>query len=173
MSGALVVIVLVALERLGELIYSAQNTKALRARGAVEIGRAHYPLIVLLHAAWLVSLIVFLPKPSSLHWSWLAVFIVLQAFRIWVLASIGRYWTTRILTLPAAPLVRRGPYRFLRHPNYVVVVGEIAVLPLVFGEVGVAIVFSILNGFMLAWRISVEDQALAARRDVAKATFGT
>jgi methyltransferase len=172
MSGALVVIVLVALERLGELIYSAQNTKALRARGAVEIGRAHYPLIVLLHAAWLLSLVVFLPKPALLHWSWLVVFIVLQAFRIWVLASIGRYWTTRILTLPDAPLVRRGPYRFLRHPNYLVVVGEIAVLPLAFGEVGVAIVFSILNGLMLAWRISVEDRALALRRDAVKATFG-
>lgn len=172
MSAAIIVIVLVALERLAELIYSARNTRALLARGAVEIGRSHYPVMVLLHAAWLVSLVVFLPRPPSLHWGWLGVFIVLQALRIWVLASLGPYWTTRILTLPDAPLVRKGPYRFLRHPNYVIVVCEIATLPLAFGEVGVAIAFSILNAAMLAWRITVEDRALALRRHKTKAISG-
>jgi len=165
MSAALLIIGLVALERLVELIYSARNTRALLARGAVEIGRAHYPLIVLLHAAWLVSLIVFLPNPTPLHWIWLAFFFVLQGMRIWVLTILGPYWTTRILTLPGAPLVRKGPYRFVRHPNYAIVVGEILSLPLAFGEVTVAIIFSLLNAAVLAWRISVEDQALAARRD--------
>jgi methyltransferase len=169
MSAAIIVIVLVALERLAELIYSARNTQALRKRGAVEIGRSHYPVMVLLHAAWLVSLVIFLPKEPSLHWTWLAAFVVLQALRIWVLASLGPYWTTRILTLPDAPLVRKGPYRFLRHPNYIIVVGEIASLPLAFGEFGVAIAFSIPNAAMLAWRITVEDRALALRRDKTKA----
>jgi methyltransferase len=166
MSAAIIVIVLVALERLVEMIYSARNTRALLARGAVEIGRAHYPLIVLLHAAWLVSLFVFLPNPAPLHWGWLAAFIALQALRIWVLVTLGPYWTTRILTLPGAPLVRKGPYRFLRHPNYAIVVGEIVSLPLAFGEVPVAVVFSLLNAAVLAWRISVEEGALATRREV-------
>ena len=111
-----------------------------------------------------VSLVVFLPRPAPLHWFWIAAVAGLQALRLWVLASLGPYWTTRILTLPDAPLVRRGPYRFLRHPNYIVVVGEIVCLPLAFGEIWVAVVFSVLNAGMLAWRIAVEDEALAARR---------
>ena len=172
MNTAIIVVALVALERVAELIYSARNTRALRARGAIEIGRAHYPFIVVLHAAWLASLVVFLPKPTTIHWPWLAVFIVLQALRIWVLASIGSYWTTRILSLPEAPLVQRGPYRYLRHPNYMVVAGEIVSLPLAFGEVGVAIVFSVLNAGMLAWRIAVEERALASRRSGIKAPRG-
>jgi methyltransferase len=165
MSLALLIIVAVALERLAEMIYAARNTRALLARGAVEIGRAHYPFIVLLHAAWLVCLVVFLPHPPTIYWGWLSVFAMLQVMRIWVLMTLGPYWTTRILTLPNAPLVRNGPYRFLRHPNYVVVVGEIATLPLAFGEVGVAIAFTLLNAAVLAWRISVEERALLARRN--------
>jgi methyltransferase len=173
MSSAIIVVALVALERLIELIYSARNTRALLARGAVEIGRAHYPLIVLLHAAWLVSLVVFLPKPAPLHWGWLAVFFALQVLRFWVLVTLGPYWTTRILTLPGAPLVRKGPYRFLRHPNYAVVVGEIVSLPLAFGEVAVAVAFSLLNAAILAWRISVEEGALASRREVTQVPHST
>jgi methyltransferase len=166
MSPAVLIIAAVALERIAEMIYAARNTRALLARGAVETGRNHYPLIVLLHATWLVCLILFLPNPPSVHWLWLAVFLVLQVLRGWVLASLGPYWTTRILTLPGAPLVRSGPYRFMRHPNYVVVMGEIASLPLAFGELAVAIVFSILNAGLLAWRIAAEDKALLARRSL-------
>lgn len=164
MTLAVIIIVAVALERLGELIYSAHNTKALRARGAVEIGRSHYLFFVVLHAAWLVCLVIFLPHPDFLRWGWLALFGMLQVLRIWVLVSLGPYWTTRILTLPDAPLVRTGPYRFVRHPNYIIVVCEIASLPLAFGEYAVALVFSILNGALLAWRITVEEGALSARR---------
>jgi isoprenylcysteine carboxyl methyltransferase (ICMT) family protein YpbQ len=164
MSPAVIVIALVALERLAELFYSARNTRALLARGAVEVGRAHYPLLVILHATWLASLVVFLPNPTTLHWGWLGLFAVLQVFRLWILASLGPYWTTRILTLPGAPLVQSGPYRFVRHPNYLIVVGEIASLPLAFGEVTIAIAFSILNAAVLALRISVEERALANRR---------
>ena len=95
----------------------------------------------------------------------LVLFALLQVFRAWVLLSLGKYWTTRVITVPGVPLVRRGPYRFLRHPNYVVVAAEIAVLPLAFGAWAVAVVFSALNGALLAWRISVEDQALGPRRE--------
>ena len=164
---AFVVNALGVVQRLAELVYAERNTKALLARGAVEVGRAHYPLIVLLHAAWLVAIVVFLPPDPPINFLLLAIFVVLQGLRVWVLATLGPYWTTRIITLPGAPLVRRGPYRLLRHPNYTVVVGEIAVLPLVFGEYWVAVVFTILNALMLFWRIRQENTALAMRRSIA------
>ena len=110
---------------------------------------------------WRCSILV--PADTPPAWGWLGVFVVLQGLRLWVLASLGPLWTTRIITLPGAPLVRRGPYRFLRHPNYAVVVAEIAVLPLVFGAWRIALVFSLLNLALLAWRIRVEQQALAPR----------
>lgn len=159
-----IVMALVALQRLIEIFYAERNTRALLARGAVEVGRAHYPLIVLLHAAWLVAIVLLLPPGATINWPALGVFVLLQAARVWVIATLGPYWTTRIVTLDSAPLVRGGPYRFVRHPNYLVVAGEIAVLPLVFGEVAVAIVFTVLNAAMLAWRIRQEDAALSARR---------
>jgi methyltransferase len=161
---AYVIIALVALQRLAEVIYADRNTRALLARGAIESGRNHYPLIVLLHAAWLVAIVYFLPRPITISWPLLVLFIAFQLLRVWVLVTLGPYWTTRIISLEGAPLVTGGPFRYLRHPNYTVVVGEIAVLPLVFGEVWVAIVFSLLNGAMLFWRIRVEERALAPRR---------
>ncbi len=159
-----VVIALVAIERLGELVYAAHNTKALKRRGAVEIGRGHYPLFILLHASWLAAIAVLIPTDQPAVWPWLGVFIALQGLRLWVLASLGPFWTTRILTLPEAPLVRRGPYRWIRHPNYVVVVGEFATLPLAFGAWGIALVFSVLNLALLGWRIRLEERVLGPRR---------
>ncbi len=164
-----IILFLVAVQRLIEIAYAERNTRALLARGAVEVGRAHYPLIVILHAAWLTAIVLLLPKDATIHWWALALFVALQLARVWVLLTLGPYWTTRIITLTGAPLVRKGPYRFVRHPNYLVVAGEIAALPLAFGEPDVAIVFTILNGLMLAWRIRQEDQALAARRALAAA----
>jgi len=164
---AYIIIALVVVQRLAELPYAQRNTKALLARGAVEVGRAHYPLIVLLHAAWLVAIVAFLPNDPQINFILLGIFIFLQALRVWVLATLGPYWTTRIITLPGAPLVRRGPFRVLRHPNYAVVAGEIVVLPLVFGEIWVAVTFTILNALILAWRIRQENEALAVRRTIA------
>jgi len=159
-----VVIALVVVQRLVELVYAERNTRALLARGAVEVGGAHYPLIVLLHAAWLTAIVVLLPSDAKIYWAALILFILLQLARVWVIVTLGPYWTTRIITLEGAPLVRNGPYRFVRHPNYLVVSGEIALLPLAFGEFRVAVVFTILNAAMLAWRIRQEDAALAIRR---------
>ena len=164
-----VILALVAVQRLAEVVYANHNTKALLARGAVEIGRKHYPLIVLLHASWLAAILIFLPVNATIHWLWFGLFLILQGLRVWVLATLGPYWTTRIISLPGAPLVRKGPFRFIRHPNYTVVAGEIAALPLAFGEWQVAVVFTILNGLMLAWRIRAEDAALSARRQAAHA----
>ena len=161
---AVTVVVLVALERLAELWHARRNTRALLAAGGVEVGGGHYPLIVALHAAWLLAILLTVPPEAGVSVPLLAAFAVLQGLRLWVLMSLGRFWTTRVITLPGAPLVRRGPYRYLRHPNYLVVAAEIAVLPLAFGAWGLAAVFSALNAAVLAWRISLEDQALQPRR---------
>jgi methyltransferase len=160
-------VALVAAERLAELVHAARNTRALRRRGAVELGGRHYPWLVLLHAAWLLSLAVLARRNPAPVWPWLALFAGLQLARLWVLATLGPYWTTRIMTLPGAPLVRRGPYRWLRHPNYLVVACEIAVLPLAFGAWRLGLLFSVPNIALLAWRIRVEEQALASRRQLA------
>jgi methyltransferase len=156
---SIVILALVTAQRAGELVVATRNTRRLRARGAIEVGAEHYPVIVGLHAAWLAGLwAIAWDRPASL--AWLGVYLVLQALRAWTLASLGARWTTRIMILPGAPLVRRGPYRFLPHPNYVVVVGELAVLPLVFGLTTYALVFTLLNASILFVRIRAEDAAL-------------
>lgn len=157
------IVAFVVLQRLAELVVSARNTKHLLAAGAHEVGRRHYPLIVALHVLWLASLIVFVDPATEPNLWLLGIFALLQVARVWVLASLGPRWSTRIIVLPEAPLVVRGPYRFMRHPNYAVVAAEIVVLPLVFGAWQIALVFTILNAAMLAWRIRVEDQALGRR----------
>ncbi len=167
MSAITIVIALVAAQRVAELLYAARNTRALLRRGGIERGRGHYPLFPLLHAAWLIALFFAVPPGTPVAWGWLAVFVPLQALRLWVIVSLGPYWTTRVITLPGAPLISRGPYRFLRHPNYMVVAGEIAVLPLAFGAWPVALVFTLLNLALVAWRIRIEEQALAPRRHAA------
>jgi methyltransferase len=155
-------------QRLAELWYARRNEARLLAAGAIEHGAGHYPLLVLLHGAWLLALWLLVPAGAPIDWRLLAAFGLAQLCRLWVLISLGRWWTTRVITLPGAPLVRRGPYRFLRHPNYLVVAAEIALLPLAFGAWRIALVFSLLNGLLLAWRIRVEDAALADRRAAAQ-----
>lgn len=150
----------VAVQRLAELALAQRNTRRLMAAGAVEHGRAHYPLIVLLHAAWLGALAGLVPADAAPSWPLLGVFALLQAGRIWVIATLGGRWTTRIIVPPGEPSVAGGPYRLLRHPNYAIVAAEIAILPLAFGAVALAVVFSLLNAAILAWRIRVEDAAL-------------
>ena len=155
----LIILALVTLQRLGELWLSNRNTRRLLAKGAREHSPAHYPLIVAVHLLWLVTL-WWLAPTRPVDGFWLAFFVAIEIFRIWVLATLGPRWTTRIIVLPGAPLVRRGPYRFVNHPNYLVVVLEIAVLPLVFGLWQVAVVFSFLNAAVLSIRIRAENRAL-------------
>jgi methyltransferase len=156
------IVVAVAVQRLIELGYARRNEVRLRAAGATESGARHYPLIVLLHAAWLAAIFAAAPADTSVAWPLLVVYAVLQLGRIWTIAKLGPYWTTRVLTLSGAPRVVSGPYRLCRHPNYLIVAAEIAVLPLAFGAWEVAAVFSLLNGGLLAWRIRIEERALAA-----------
>jgi methyltransferase len=161
MTLATVVLILVTLQRGGELLLARRNTARLMSQGAVEAAPAHYPLLVLLHLAWLAGLWL-LARDAAVDLAWLAVFAVLQGLRVWVIATLGGRWTTRIIVLPGAPLVRRGPYRFLSHPNYVVVAGEIAALPLAFGLPLYALAFSAANAAVLAIRIRAENRALRA-----------
>ena len=161
---AWVILALVAAQRLGELIYSRHNEAALRRRGGVEVGARHYPLFILVHGGWLAALAVWVWREPSVDWWWLGLFALLQIFRVWVLASLGPYWCTRVISVPNAPLIATGPYRWLRHPNYLLVVGEVAVLPLVFSAYAIAVTFSILNALLLFHRIRIENAALRDRR---------
>lgn len=149
----------VTLQRLAELALSERNTKRLLARGAYEAAPGHYPFIVTLHALWLAVLWFLGPGPP-LQIIPLAIFAALQLMRVWVIATLGERWTTRIIILPGEPLVKTGPYRWFNHPNYLVVIGEFAVLPLVFDLPMVAVVFSCLNGLLLWVRIRDENRAL-------------
>lgn len=153
------VLAFVTVQRLAELLLARSNTKKLLARGAFEAAPGHYPFIVLLHASWLAVLWLLGPGPP-IELVPLVIFGLLQLARLWVIATLGERWTTRIIVLPGEPLVRSGPYRWLNHPNYLIVIGEFAVLPLVFDLPLVAIVFSILNGLLLWVRIKDENQAL-------------
>ncbi len=162
MSVLYAVVGFVVLQRTVELGIAARNTARLRAQGAVEVDARGYPWFVMLHGTWLASLFLLVPADVAPSWPLLAVFAALQLGRLWVIAALGRRWTTRVIVLPGATLVEGGPYRYLRHPNYAVVAGEIAVLPLAFGALALALIFSAINLALTARRIAIENRALAA-----------
>jgi methyltransferase len=163
----LVILAFVTLERLGELWLSNRNTRRLVAQGAQEAGAGHYPVMIAIHVLWLAALWWLAPW-RQVDGFWLAAFVLLELARIWVVATLGQRWSTRIIVLPEAPLVRAGPYRWVDHPNYMVVVGEIAVLPLIFGLWQVALLFSLLNAAILAVRIREENRALRPQGSLAR-----
>lgn len=163
MSVAQWAALLVGLQRLGELWLSRRNTAALLAKGGREIGAGHYPVLVAVHVGWLAALAFWVPADAPVYWPLLAAYLLLQGGRAWVIASLGPYWTTRVIDMPETPLVRRGPYRWLRHPNYVVVALEVAILPLAFGAWHIAILFSLANFAIIGWRLRLENQALDRR----------
>lgn len=174
MRDAILLLGFVTLQRLGELLLSRRNEARLKLRGAVEVGAKHYPVMVLVHTAWLAALWWFAwnLEPNMLL---VAAFLALQPLRYWVIATLGDRWTTRVFVIPGASLIRSGPYRFLRHPNYLIVVLEIALLPLAFGLIWLAALFSALNAALLAWRIRIEQRALteaAASKPTALANTG-
>lgn len=154
-----VILGLVTLSRLAELLIASANSKRLIAAGGHEVAAGHYPAIVALHILWLGALWWLAPgRPIS--FPLLAAFGLVEVARVWTVQTLGRRWTTRIIVVPGETLVRRGPYRFVNHPNYLVVIAEIALLPLVFGLWPVALAFSILNAIVLAVRIRAENRAL-------------
>jgi methyltransferase len=162
-TGAALLLGLVTAERIAELHLSRRNTAALLAKGAFEVAPGHYPAIVLMHALWLGSLWIF-GATQPISPTWLAIFLLLQVLRVWILMTLGPRWTTRIIVLPGAPRVSNGPYRIVSHPNYLVVVGEIAALPLCLGLPWLALVFSGANAILLSIRIRAENVALTGSR---------
>lgn len=160
MTLATLVLALVTSQRLGELALARRNTARLLAAGAVEVAPSHYPAIIAVHASWLLGLWAF-GRDADVQPFWLALFCALQLLRVWVIATLGPRWTTRIIVVPGAPLVARGPYRWLSHPNYAVVASEIAVLPLALGLPWFALLFTALDAAVLAVRIRAENRALA------------
>lgn len=157
-----VLALLLAILRLAELALSAHNTVRLKAAGGVERGAGHYPVIVAFHSLWLVWIFLLSQDREPNAWL-LALLALLLTARLWVIASLGRYWTTRVIAMPSRPLVRRGPYRWLRHPNYLVVQAEIMVAPAAFQAWEAAIGFGLINAAILAWRIRIEEESLAGR----------
>jgi methyltransferase len=164
-TGAILLAYL-TVQRLVELWWAKENATRLMASGGVEYGRSHLPLMILFHAAWLAGLWLLAYDHPVEPFS-LALFVVLQMVRLWVLATLGRRWTIRVIVVPGERLVAQGPYRFFRHPNYAVVTGEIAVVPLALGLPAYALVFSILNAGMLAIRITAENAALLRANQIA------
>ncbi|HZE53442.1 MAG TPA: isoprenylcysteine carboxylmethyltransferase family protein [Bradyrhizobium sp.] len=164
MTSAEFILGLVTAQRGGELVLSHYNTRALMACGAVEVAPRHYPLMVAVHATWLIALWVF-GHDQPINTPALILYLVLQGLRFWVMRTLGPRWTTRIIVPPGQPLVTAGPYRYLAHPNYAVVAGEIAVLPLMLGLPWIAALFTILNAAVLAIRIRAENRALEAARE--------
>ncbi|MBB3389150.1 methyltransferase [Rhizobium sp. BK275] len=159
MWPSIALLAFVTAQRLSELVIARRNTMALFARGAREIAPEHYPYMVALHTVWLVGLWM-LATGQPVQLFWFGLFMLLQVLRLWVLTTLGERWTTRIIILPGAPLVEGGPYRFFKHPNYMIVTGEIAALPLAFGMPLYALVFSLLNAAILTIRIRAENAAL-------------
>jgi methyltransferase len=160
---AQIVLAYVLLQRLAELVYANANTRRLLSEGGREFGARHYPLFIVLHGGWLIALAVFAAPAYTPNIPLLCAFIASQLFRFWTLASIGPWWTTRIISAPHFPRVKRGPYRFMSHPNYTLVVVEIALLPLLLGTPILALVFSALNAALLWWRIKIESAVLRER----------
>ncbi len=167
MTPAVLLLGLVTAGRLFEIWLARRNTTALLANGGREAAPGHFPFIVLLHVLWLAGLwLIGWARP--LIAAWLVVFLVLQMLRAWILTTLGPRWTTRIIVLPGAPLVATGPYRFVSHPNYWVVIGEIAVLPLCLGLPWFALIFSAANLGVLAIRIRAENAALVELHEFGK-----
>jgi methyltransferase len=167
MTIAALVLAAVTLQRGGELLLAHANTSSLLKKGGVEKGAGHYPLIVILHASWLAALWIFGWYAQVNLWL-LGAYLLLQCFRLWILLTLGRRWTTRVIMVPGEALVTGGPYRFLRHPNYLLVLLEVPLLPLALGLPWLALVFGLLNAVILAWRISVEERALSQLRKPAQ-----
>lgn len=161
---AQIVFAYVVIQRLAELVYANANTRRLLSEGGREHGERHYPLFIILHGGWLISIALFAVPENQPNLILINAFVASQTFRFWTLASIGRWWTTRIISAPHFPRVKKGPYRFIKHPNYALVIVEIALLPLLLGAPVMAITFSVLNAALLWWRIRVENAVLVERQ---------
>lgn len=154
---------LILIQRGAEELHSARNTRALLARGAREEGAGFYPVVAATHMGWIASLFFLIPPNAQPLWPVIGLYVVLQAVRYWVIATLGPYWTHRIITLDVAPVVSSGAYRFVRHPNYAITIAETLLLPLAFSAVPLALIMTAIWVAVLHYKIRLEDAALAAR----------
>ena len=159
-----VYILVLVIQRLSELAIARRNEKWLRAQGAIEYGMKHYPFIVAMHTLFFVSMIVeyIISGHAAISWVFLVLVVLVMSFKFWALSSLGKYWNTKIFRIPGVYPVKKGPYKFLKHPNYMEVILEIALIPLVFHLYITAILFTVMNAFMLYVRISVENKVWAS-----------
>ena len=160
MSPLYIIVSFLVLQRLAELIVARRNHRTLLARGAIEVGQRHYPVVVALHTGWLLAMLITIDPRASISIPLLGAFVLLECGRVWVIVTLGPRWTTRILVEPGSRRIQRGPYRYVNHPNYLIVCGEIAVVPLMFGSWKLAVIVSALNLLVLRTRIRVENKAL-------------
>jgi methyltransferase len=153
---------LIILLRIGELILSRRNEKWLLQNGAIEYGQNHYPLIVALHVLFIISLIIEYSMKRTVYYSsfLLVLFFLLLIFKSWIILSLGKFWNTKIYRIPNYPLIKKGLYRYFKHPNYMIVIIEIAVIPLIFHLYFTAAIFTLFNAIMLSVRIKEENKAL-------------
>lgn len=167
-----VFILFVVAQRMLELGIAKRNEKRMIERGGYEAGMRHYPFMIALHSSFFISCIIeveFLDKTLSVDWPlWLGLFLLTQLGRVWTLYSLGSFWNTKIIVLPGANVVRKGPYRWFRHPNYIIVTLEFVVIPFLFQAYYTAALFSMLNAVMLSVRIAAEEQALMEVTDFKK-----
>lgn len=168
-----IVAFLILLQRGAEELYSAHNTRALIASGAEEAGRSYYPVVATTHLAWIAGLFFLVPATATASATLATIYIALQGVRYWIIGTLGRFWTHRILTLKDAPIIRSGPYKYARHPNYAVTIAETVLLPAVFGNLALGIIMGAVWAAVLAYKIELEDKALSARRALFRACFET
>jgi methyltransferase len=169
-GGPQIAAILVLAQRGLEELYSARNTRRLLEAGGHEEGSALYPVVAATHLAWIASLAFLISPAAPIVWPLIVYYLVLQVVRYFVIGSLGRFWTHRIITLPGAPISRAGPYRYVAHPNYAVALIETFVLPLAFGAPALAIIMTALWWVVLAIKIKLEDEALRARRKAQRST---
>ncbi|WP_110112312.1 isoprenylcysteine carboxylmethyltransferase family protein [Bacillus sp. CGMCC 1.16541] len=157
-------LVILAIQRMMELFIAKRNEKWMKKQGAIEVGQTHYKWIVIVHMCFFLSLFIevqWFQKVVSNWWVWLTLlFVIVQAARVWAISSLGKYWNTKIIILPEADVVLKGPYKFIKHPNYVIVAIEFIVIPLLFHAHITMILFSVLNVAILSVRIPSEEKAL-------------
>lgn len=151
-------------QRITELVIAKRNEKWMKSQGAIEFGRGHYPAMVAIHTAFFLSFIlevIYFQKDLSAYWPLLfTVFLITQAMRVWALTSLGRFWNTKIIILPGAEVIKKGPYKLIKHPNYLIVAVELIVIPLIFNAFVTMIAFTLLNIMILSIRIPAEERAL-------------
>ena len=158
---------LILIQRGAEEIHSTRNTKALLARGAREEGASYYPVVAVAHLSWIAGLFFLIPPDAQTIWPLIGLYVVLQVARYWVIATLGPYWTHRIITTDDAPMVSSGAYRFVKHPNYAITVAETLLLPAAFSAVALALIMTAIWVAVVHYKIQLEEAALATRRRLA------